>query len=90
MHTSKVLAKLSLAARNLFASQGRLVARFRYLVVGAWVVGAVLAFSLLLSLGSVARDDNSTFLPSGSPSSLRPSSARTWLPPRSSRLGREV
>jgi RND superfamily putative drug exporter len=63
-----VPAKPSPAACNLFAALGRFVVRFRYLVVATWVLGAALAVFLLSSLGSVAKDDNSAFLPSSTPS----------------------
>lgn len=52
----------------LFAGIGRFSVRFRYLVVVVWLVGTGAAVSLLPDLGSVAKANNSAFLPSGSPS----------------------
>jgi RND superfamily putative drug exporter len=66
-HTSSVVVNPSAGERNPFAALGRLVVRFRYLVVATWAIGAVLALTLLPSLGSVAKDDNSAFLPRGTP-----------------------
>ena len=48
---------------------GRIVVRFRYLIVVAWVVATILCVHFLPSLGSVSNSDNSAFLPSSAPSS---------------------
>jgi RND superfamily putative drug exporter len=52
----------------LFAALGRFSVRYRYVIVGFWVVAAVLAVRLLPSLSSVANNQNSAFLPSSAPS----------------------
>lgn len=54
--------------RLFFAGAGRFAVHFRYLIVLAWLLGAALAFFFLPSLGSVAKDDTSAFLPTGTPS----------------------
>ena len=51
-----------------FTALGRFTVRFRWLVLAAWVVGAVAAIAFLPSLSSVAQNDNSAFLPAGAPS----------------------
>ncbi len=53
---------------RFFASLGRFVVRFRYLVVLAWIVGTFLAVQFLPTLSSVAKDTTSGFLPADSPS----------------------
>ncbi len=53
---------------NPFAALGRFAVRFRWLVVVVWVVGAPLATKSLPSLSSVAKNDNTAFLPASAPS----------------------
>ncbi|HEX5465223.1 MAG TPA: MMPL family transporter [Candidatus Limnocylindrales bacterium] len=53
---------------RFFTRLGSLVVRFRYLVVVAWIVGAVLAVTFLPSLSDVAKDTTSGFLPADAPS----------------------
>ena len=53
---------------RLFALLGRATVRFRYLIVAAWIVITVLAVQTLPSLGSVAKDTTSGFLPPSVPS----------------------
>jgi RND superfamily putative drug exporter len=54
--------------RRLYASLGRLVVRFRWPVVLAWIVVIVVSSRALPSLGSEVNNDNSQFLPSSAPS----------------------
>jgi RND superfamily putative drug exporter len=51
-----------------FARFGRVIVRFRYLVVAAWLVAAVAAITGLPSLSSVTNNNNNSFLPKGQPS----------------------
>jgi len=53
---------------SLFESVGRLVVRYRYLVVVFWIVAAILSVKLLPSLSSVSNNNNSSFLPKNTPS----------------------
>ncbi len=53
---------------NPFASLGRFVVRFRWVILVVWLVGAPLTAKHLPSLSSVAKNDNSAFLPADSPS----------------------
>jgi RND superfamily putative drug exporter len=57
-----------ISARSFFGLLGRLVVRFRYYVVLAWVFGAALAVFNLPSLSAVAKGDDSAFLPASTPS----------------------
>jgi RND superfamily putative drug exporter len=54
--------------RRFYAGLGRLVVRFRWLVVLAWIVIIVVSSRALPSLGSEVNNDNSQFLPSSAPS----------------------
>ncbi|MHB1504413.1 MAG: MMPL family transporter [Acidimicrobiales bacterium] len=51
-----------------FTRLGRLVVRFRWLVLVIWLVGTVASVKLLPSLASQVNNDNSAFLPANSPS----------------------
>ena len=53
---------------TFFTAVGRLSVRFRWVIVLAWVVGAVAAMALLPSLSSVTQSDNTSFLPGSAPS----------------------
>jgi putative drug exporter of the RND superfamily len=53
---------------SFFTAAGRLSVRFRWVIVLAWVAGAVAAMALLPSLSSVTQSDNTSFLPAGAPS----------------------
>ena len=53
---------------TFFTAVGRLSVRFRWVIVPAWVVGAVAAMALLPSLSSVTQSDNTSFLPGSAPS----------------------
>jgi RND superfamily putative drug exporter len=55
---------------GFFVATGRFAVRFRWVVVLAWLAGAVLAHLLLPSLASVAEDHSVSQLPAGSPSEL--------------------
>ena len=55
-------------ADTIFSAIGRLTVRFRWLVILAWVAGAIAAISLLPSLSSVTQNNNTKFLPSSAPS----------------------
>jgi putative drug exporter of the RND superfamily len=53
---------------RFFAATGRFAVRFRWAIVVAWVAAAVLANLFFPSLTSVARQNNTSSLPAGSPS----------------------
>ncbi len=53
---------------TVFAVIGRLVVRFRWVVLVAWIIGVFAAMSFLPSLSSVTQSDNSSFLPASTPS----------------------
>jgi RND superfamily putative drug exporter len=53
---------------SFFAAAGRLSVRFRWVIVLAWLAGAVAAMVLLPSLSSVTQGDNTSFLPASAPS----------------------
>jgi RND superfamily putative drug exporter len=53
---------------HFFTSLGRFSVRYRFLVVVAWIVVTFLAVRFLPSIGDVAKDTTSGFLPSNSPS----------------------
>jgi RND superfamily putative drug exporter len=52
----------------IFRAIGSFAVRFRWLVVLAWVAGAIAAVSLLPSLSSVTQSNNTKFLPASAPS----------------------
>jgi RND superfamily putative drug exporter len=54
---------------TIFRTIGSLAVRFRWLVLIAWVAGAIAAGSLLPSLNSVTQNNNTKFLPASAPSS---------------------
>jgi len=53
---------------TFFAAAGALAVRLRWVIVLAWVAGAVAAMVLLPSLSSVTQSDNTSFLPASAPS----------------------
>jgi len=53
---------------RFFAAIGRFAVRFRWVVVAAWIVAAVLAQHFFPSLASVANASDASFLPTSSPS----------------------
>src|SRR3954463_10703883 len=53
---------------NAFTALGRFTVRFRFLVVIAWIVVTIVAVRTLPSLGDVAKDTTSGFLPANTPS----------------------
>jgi len=53
---------------RLFTSLGRFSVRFRFLIVVAWIAVTILAVRLLPTLGDVAKDTTSGFLPATSAS----------------------
>ncbi len=53
---------------TFFAAAGRLAVRLRWVILLAWVAGAVAAMVLLPSLSSVTQSDNTSFLPASAPS----------------------
>jgi len=53
---------------NPFAAVGRFAVRFRWLVIVVWLVAVPVATKALPSLSSVAKNDNSAFLPADAPS----------------------
>ncbi|HET7244615.1 MAG TPA: MMPL family transporter [Streptosporangiaceae bacterium] len=54
---------------TIFRTIGSLAVKFRWLVLIAWVAGAIAAVSLLPSLNSVTQNNNTKFLPASAPSS---------------------
>ncbi|HEV3288680.1 MAG TPA: MMPL family transporter, partial [Streptosporangiaceae bacterium] len=54
---------------TIFRTIGSLAVKFRWLVLVAWVAGAILAVLLLPSLNSVTQNNNTKFLPASAPSS---------------------
>ncbi|MBO0824939.1 MAG: hypothetical protein J2P27_13950, partial [Actinobacteria bacterium] len=52
---------------KFFAATGRFAVRFRWAVVAAWVVSAVLASLFLPSLASVSQETNTDAVPASSP-----------------------
>jgi RND superfamily putative drug exporter len=52
----------------VFRSLGTAVVHYRFAIVVVWIAGVVLAVMTLPSLSSVTNDNNSAFLPKGSPS----------------------
>lgn len=54
---------------TIFKTIGSLAVKFRWLVLIAWVAGAIAAVSLLPSLNSVTQNNNQKFLPASAPSS---------------------
>ena len=65
---------------NPFAALGRFVVRFRWVIVVVWLVGAPLAAKHMPSLSSVAKNDNSAFLPASAPSERAASLATPFQP----------
>src|SRR6266851_3923784 len=63
----RILARVHIDA--IFRAIGSFAVRFRWLVLAAWVVGAIAAMSLLPSLSSVTQNNNTKFLPASAPSS---------------------
>jgi RND superfamily putative drug exporter len=53
---------------TIFRAIGSLAVRFRWIVLLAWVAGAIAAVSLLPSLNSVTQNNNTKFLPASAPS----------------------
>ena len=53
---------------TIFRTIGSLAVKFRWLVLIAWVAGAIAAVSLLPSLNSVTQNNNQKFLPASAPS----------------------
>ncbi len=54
---------------RLFEGLGRFVVRFRFLVLGIWILVAIVSSKTLPSLGSQVNNNNSEFLPASAPSS---------------------
>ena len=65
---------------NPFASLGRFVVRFRWVILVVWLVGAPLTAKHLPSLSSVAKNDNSAFLPASAPSEHAATLAAPFVP----------
>jgi RND superfamily putative drug exporter len=53
---------------NFMAGVARFSIRFRYAIIGGWLVAAALCVMLLPSLASAINTDNSSFLPASAPS----------------------
>ena len=62
----------------------RTAIRFRYLVIALWIVAAVVAIGVFPPLSSVVNSDNSSFLPSSTPSQKAAALASPFLPPADS------
>lgn len=54
--------------RSAFRTFGLAVVRFRFLILAAWIAFGVVCFAFFPSISSVAKDQNSGFLPANSPS----------------------
>ena len=67
---------------RFFTGLGRFVVRYRFLVVLAWIVVMFLAVRFLPSLGDVAKDTTSGFLPANSPSMQAATLAAPFQDPR--------
>ena len=65
---------------NPFATLGRFVVRFRWVILVVWLVGAPLTAKHLPSLSSVAKNDNSAFLPANAPSERAAALAAPFQP----------
>ena len=65
---------------NPFAALGRFVVRFRWVILVVWLVGAPLAAKHMPSLSSVAKNDNSAFLPASAPSERAATLATPFQP----------
>jgi putative drug exporter of the RND superfamily len=52
----------------IFGGIGAFAVKFRWAVIAAWIVGAILAVGFLPSLSSVTQGNNSAFLPASAPS----------------------
>ena len=63
-----------------FAALGRAVVRYRWVVLAVWLVGVPLAVAMLPSLSSVAKDDNTSFLPATAPSQRAADLAAAFAP----------
>lgn len=50
------------------AGVARFSIRFRYAIIGGWLIAAALCVTLLPSLASAINTDNSSFLPASAPS----------------------
>ena len=66
----------------MFAALGRFSVRFRWLVIAAWLVGAVALAATLPSLSSVEKNGNSAFLPANAPSGVAAALAAPLQPTR--------
>ena len=53
---------------TIFRAIGSFCVRFRWLVLAAWVAGAIAAATLLPALSSVTQSNNTKFLPPSAPS----------------------
>ena len=56
------------AVENVMAGLARFAIRFRYFIIAFWIIAGALCIALFPSLGSAVNTDNSSFLPSSSPS----------------------
>lgn len=55
-------------SKGLFAGVARVAIRWRWAVIGGWLVATILAVLLLPTIGDVVHNDSTTFLPASSPS----------------------
>jgi RND superfamily putative drug exporter len=63
-----------------FAALGRAAVRFRWVVLVVWLVGVPVAVTSLPTLSSVAKNDNTAFLPASAPSQAAATLASPFQP----------
>jgi len=61
-------ARLGGVVENFMAGLARFAIRFRYFIIAFWIIAGALCIALFPSLSSAVNTDNSSFLPSTSPS----------------------
>lgn len=69
----------------MFEKIGKIAARFRFPIIGAWVVAVVLVVVLAPSLSEVATSDQASFLPQDEPSVVAGEIAAEYFPDQISR-----
>src|SRR5664280_1242891 len=63
-----IRSSLAMQVDAIFGAIGRFAVRFRWLIILAWIAGAVAAATQLPALSSVTQSNNSKFLPASAPS----------------------
>ena len=69
LKSPELVTRLRAVSDRFFSALGRVVVRFRCLVVAVWIALIVVTSAALPSLGSEVNNDNSQFLPASAPSS---------------------